>query len=129
MTTDAFYWDMDEQTRAFAKRFRDRVGKPPSSMQAGIYSAVTHYLNAVKALGNKDPDAVSAWMRKNPVNDFYGRGAMIRSDGIVMHDMYLFQVKSQDESKARWDYLKQLRVIAAKDAYPPPSPDCVLASN
>jgi branched-chain amino acid transport system substrate-binding protein len=126
LTTDAFYWDQDDKTRAFAEKFRARTGNPPNSMQAGIYSAVTHYLSGIKATGSSDPAEVTGWMRHTPVDDFYGRGARIREDGVLMHDMYLLRVKQPSESKGRWDYLTQLKVIPAAEAFPPPSSDCPL---
>ena len=117
--TNAWYWDMNEETRAFAKRFFDRVGRMPNMSQAGDYSATMHYLKAVQAAGTDEPDAVSAKMREMPINDFFAKGGQIRVDGRMVHDMYLWQVKSPAESKAPWDYLKPLKTIPAAEAFQP----------
>jgi branched-chain amino acid transport system substrate-binding protein len=117
--TSAFYWDQNDQTRAWSKRFFDRVHRMPTMTQAGVYSAVHHYLEAVKALGTKDPDKVMAKMRATPIDDFMTRNGKLCIDGRVMRDLYLFEVKSPSQSKAPWDYFKQLRVIPADMAFRP----------
>src|SRR5512139_4102388 len=100
--TEAFYWDLNDDTRKWSKRFQDHPDNKkkamPSMVQAGLYSAVTHYLNAIKAVGTDDSDAVIAKMKATPVNDFFAKG-VIGPDGLHRHDMYLFQVKSPEESK------------------------------
>ncbi|MFP5515180.1 MAG: ABC transporter substrate-binding protein [Alphaproteobacteria bacterium] len=117
--TEAFYWDQNEETRAFSKRFFERTGRMPTMVQAGNYGAITHYLKAVKAAGTADAPAVMKTMRDTPINDFMTRNGRIREDGRVLRDMYLFEVKTPAESKDKWDYYKQLGVIAAADAARP----------
>ncbi len=117
--TSPFYWDMNDETRAFAKRFSDRMGKPPTFDQAGVYSALHHYLAAVKALGSKDPEKVMAKMRETPINDFMTKNGTLRPDGRVIRDMYLFEVKKPSESKGAWDYYKLLQTVSGNDAYRP----------
>ena len=119
MLTSAFYWDLDEATRAWSRRFYERNKRMPSMTQAGAYSAITHYLKAVKAVGSKDADKVMAQMRATPINDFMTHNGKLRIDGRVMRDMYLFEVKNPAESKYPWDYLKLLQVIPADEAFRP----------
>jgi branched-chain amino acid transport system substrate-binding protein len=116
--TTAFYWDRDEASRAWSKRFFDRTGRMPGMVQAGTYSAVLHYLKAIQAAGTADGKAVAGKVRELPVDDFFAKGK-VRGDGRLMHDMYLVEVKSPAESKAPWDYYKILRTIAAEDAAQP----------
>jgi branched-chain amino acid transport system substrate-binding protein len=117
--TSPFYWDMNDETRAFSKRFQERVGHPPSFTQAGVYSAMHHYLEAVKALGSKDPDKVMEKMRETPINDFMTKNGKLRIDGRVVRDMYLFEVKKPAESKGAWDYYKLVQTIPAAQAFRP----------
>lgn len=117
--TTGFYWDTDDETRAWSQRFFDRNGSMPTMVQAGVYSSVTHYLKAIEATGSDDTDTVLAWMRENPVNDFFAKNGKIRSDGRMVHDMYLARVKSPAESKGPWDYYKILRTIPGEEAYGP----------
>lgn len=114
-----FYWDMNEETRAFSKRFEARVGRPPTWDQAGVYSAVAHYLKAVKAVGGKDSDKVMAKMRETPINDFMSKNATLRADGRVVRDMHLFEVKTPEESKGPWDLYKLVATVPGKDAFRP----------
>lgn len=124
-TTTAFYWDADADTRAFSKRFWERMQRPPTELQAGVYSAVTHYLKSVAAAGTVDGAAVANKMRELPVEDVTTRSAHIRPDGRVMRDMYLVQVKSPAESKGPWDYYKIVATIpAAETMSAAPSPAC-----
>jgi branched-chain amino acid transport system substrate-binding protein len=117
---DSFYWDMDDATRAFAKRFAAlRQGKMPTFTQAAVYSGTLHYLKAVKAAGTDDGPTVAAKMKEMPVEDFYTHGAKVRADGRIMRDHYLFQVKSPSESKAPWDYFKLLATIPGEQAVRP----------
>jgi branched-chain amino acid transport system substrate-binding protein len=116
--TTAFYWDMNDETRKWSKRFFEKHKKMPTMVQAGVYSAVTHYLNAVKAAGTKDSDAVMKQMRDTPVNDFFAKNGRIGPDGLHRHDMYLVQVKTPEESKQPWDYYKVLKTIPAAEAFP-----------
>jgi branched-chain amino acid transport system substrate-binding protein len=116
---EAFYWDQNDETRAFAKRFYARMQRMPTQVQASAYSVVNHYLKAIKAAGTKDPDVVMAKMRELPINDFMSHEAKLRADGRVLRDLYLFEVKSPDESKGPWDYYKQIAVIPADKATRP----------
>jgi branched-chain amino acid transport system substrate-binding protein len=117
--SEAFYWDRDDASRAFAKRFAERRKRPPTAQQAGVYSSIAHYLKAVKALGNKTPEAVMAKMRELPINDFMTKNGKLRIDGRVMRDMYLFQVKTPAESKSEWDAYKLLQTVPAEQAFRP----------
>lgn len=121
--TTSFYWDLNAETRAWTKRFLQRTGgkKPPSMLQAGLYSSIMHYLKAVKAAGTDEAKAVSLKMRELPVNDFYNKDIALRKDGRVLHNMYLVQVKSPKESKYQFDDYKVLSMLAGKDAYRPES--------
>src|SRR5262249_47912280 len=117
--TAPFYWDQNEETRAFSKRFAQRIGRPPTFTQAGNYSATHHYLEAVKALGTKDPDKVMAKMREMPINDFMTKNGTLRIDGRVIRDLYLFEVKKPSESQAEWDIYKLVQTIPADKAFRP----------
>ncbi|MGU3329367.1 ABC transporter substrate-binding protein [Methylobacterium mesophilicum] len=114
----AWYWDLNDETRAFAQRFYKLHGAMPSEAQASMYSAVGHYLKGVAATGTDDTDKVLAWMRANPVDDFYAPGATLRGDSRLVHDFYLVEVKTPAESKGPWDVYKVLSTIKPKDAYP-----------
>lgn len=107
-----FVWNQNAQTRAFSERYQKARRRPPHQYQAGTYSAVRHYLEAVKAAGTDDTDAVAAKMRQMPINDFMTKDGTIRADGHVMREQYLFQVKSPAESQGAWDYVKELGVIS-----------------
>jgi branched-chain amino acid transport system substrate-binding protein len=111
--TTGFYWDRNEETRAFAKRFYEVRKAMPSMVQAGMYSATMHYLNAVKAVGAEDALATVDQMKKTPINDFYTHNGHIRADGRMAYDMLLAQVKTPAESKGDWDLLKINAVIPA----------------
>ncbi|MEH0295532.1 ABC transporter substrate-binding protein [Agrobacterium sp. CCNWLW71] len=117
--TNAFYWDRDEETRAFAKKFEARVGRPPHMGDAGDYSSTMHYLQAVKAAGTTDTKQVMAKMKDTPVNDFFAKGGKIREDGRMVHDMYVYQVKTPAESKGEWDLLKLVTTIPGDQAFRP----------
>jgi branched-chain amino acid transport system substrate-binding protein len=117
MLVDAFYWDTDDQTRAFAKRFYDKLKKMPNMLQAGVYSSTMHYLQAVQAAGTTDSEPVMAKMREMPVNDFFAHDGHVRIDGLMVHDMYLFQVKTPAESKGPWDLYKRIATIPGDQAY------------
>jgi branched-chain amino acid transport system substrate-binding protein len=120
LLTEAYYWDQNDATRAWAKRFEAVYnGKVPTSGQAGVYGAVTHYLKAMQAAGTDDGIKVVAKMREIPINDFMTKNGHLRIDGRVMRDMYLFEVKKPEESKYPYDYYKQLAVIPADQAYRP----------
>ena len=117
--TTGFYWDLNDETRAWSQRFNERVGQMPTMVQAGVYSAVMHYLQAIKAAGTDEAKAVVAKMKATPVNDFFAKNGKIRDDGVMVHDMYLAQVKSPDEFKGKWDYYKILRTIPGDQAFQP----------
>ncbi len=117
--TEAFYWDQNDETRAWSKRFMEQIKKPPTMVQAGVYGAVTHYLKAMQAAGTEDGPKVVAKMRELPINDFMTKNGKLREDGRVMRDMYLFQVKTPAESKYQFDYYKQLATIPADQAFRP----------
>lgn len=112
-----FYWDLNDETRAFAKKFYERRKAMPTMAQAGVYSGVLHYLKAVAAAGTDDAEAVSAKMRELPVRDAFTRTGTVRADGRMVHDMYLVQVKKPAESKAPWDYYKVLATLPADVAF------------
>ena len=118
--TEAFYWDLNDQTRAWSDRFMKATGRRPSMVQAGVYSGVLHYLKAVEALKSaKDGKAVVAKMKETPTDDpLFGKGE-VRADGRKIHDMYLFEVKKPEESKGPWDYYKLLTTIPADKAFRP----------
>ncbi|MDP2679282.1 MAG: ABC transporter substrate-binding protein [Rhodoferax sp.] len=117
--TEAFYWDRNEETRAWSKLFFDRMKKMPTMIQAGMYSAVSHYLKAVKATNSDDTQKVMAQMKKTPVNDFFAKNGTIRDDGRMVHDMYLMHVKKPADSKYAWDYYTVKQTIPAADAFQP----------
>ncbi len=115
----AFYWDRDDESRAWSKRFFDRQGRMPTMAQAGVYSAVRHYIAAIAAAGTDEAKAVMAKMRELPVNDFYVKNGHVREDGRLVHDMYFAQVKTPSESTGPWDYYKMLGVIPGDQAFRP----------
>ncbi|MET0971220.1 MAG: ABC transporter substrate-binding protein [Tardiphaga sp.] len=116
---EAWYWDLDDASRAFTKRFEARTKRVPTSAQAGVYSSVTHYLKAVKAAGTTDAAAVMKIMKETPINDMFAHHGRIREDGRMVHDMYLFEVKKPAESKARWDDYKLIATVPAEQAFQP----------
>ncbi|MDB5402448.1 MAG: transporter permease [Rhodopila sp.] len=116
--TDSFYWDMTDKSRAWSKRWSDKMGgMVPGLLHAGSYCAATHWLKAVKAAGSTDSDAVVAKMKELPVNDFYNDNVKVREDGRVMHLMYLWQVKPVAEAKSKYDFCTKLATIAPADAW------------
>ncbi|MGF3025162.1 ABC transporter substrate-binding protein [Methylobacterium aquaticum] len=119
LLTEGFYWDLNDETRAWSKRYFARVGKMPNMSQAGVYSTVMHYLKAVERAGTDETQAVMAAMREMPVDDFYARGGRIREDGRMIHDMYLFRVKTPDESKGPWDLYTLVATIPGEQAFQP----------
>jgi branched-chain amino acid transport system substrate-binding protein len=119
LLTNAFYWDRDDETRAFSKRFFERMKRMPHMGDAGDYSSTMHYLNAIKAAGTDDAKTVMAKMREMPVNDFFAKNGRIREDGRFVHDMYVYEVKKPSESKYAWDYYKLHAVIPGDEAYRP----------
>ncbi|HMN70467.1 MAG TPA: ABC transporter substrate-binding protein [Rhodoblastus sp.] len=119
LLAEAFYWDMNDDTRAFARRFYAQQKRMPNSVQAGAYSAVKHYLTAVRAAGVVDGKAVADKMREIPVNDFMTRNGVVRADGRLLRDFYLFQVKKPSDSKDEWDLLKPVQKLSGEEAFRP----------
>jgi branched-chain amino acid transport system substrate-binding protein len=117
LLAEAFYWDLNDDTRAFSKRFMERVKRVPTAAQVGVYSSVTHYLKAVKQAGTTDSAAVMKIMKDTPINDVFAKQGRIREDGRMVHDMYLFEVKKPSESKGRWDDYKLLATIPGNEAF------------
>ncbi|MCW7538908.1 ABC transporter substrate-binding protein [Aquabacterium sp. A7-Y] len=120
LMTDSWYWDTNNQTRQFARRFFEKTKKMPSSLQAADYSATMTYLNAVKAAGTDDADKVMEQLKKTPINDFYAKG-QIRKDGRFVHDMYLLQAKAPAESKGPWDLLKRVATMPGAQVFATPA--------
>lgn len=119
LLAEAFYWDMNDETRAFAQRYFAQVKAMPNMSQTGVYSSVRHYLKAVEAAGSTDALAVMAQMRELPVRDLFTANGRLREDGMMVHDMYLFQVKSPAESRYPWDYYRLVGTVAADQAFVP----------
>lgn len=115
--TDSWYWNASDETRAWAQKFYERRNAMPSSLQAADYSAAIQYLRAVKATGTDDADKVLAYLRENKLDDVYIKNGVVRPDGRVVHDMYLLQVKTPEESKAPWDYFKVVQTIDGNEAF------------
>lgn len=130
LLTTGWYWNMDDESREWAERYYERVGSMPGMVHAGIYSSTTHYLNTVAELGSDDPVAVRAAMAEKPINDFFARNGRIREDGRMVHDMYLVEVKSPEDSTHDWDLYEILSTIPAEEAYRPLSESqCKLVNN
>ena len=127
--SEAFYWDYDEKSRAWARKFFERQKRMPTAAQAGVYSATLNYLKAVEAAGTDEAKAVMAQLRKMTINDAVIRNGKLREDGALVHDMLLLQVKAPAESKAPWDYYKVKAVLKGADVYPPINPACQIASK
>lgn len=119
LLTEGFYWNLNDETRAWSKRYFDRMKRMPNMIHAGVYSAVMHYLNSVTATKTDNASAVMKQMKATPINDFYAKGGKIREDGRMVHDMYLLQVKKPSESKEPWDYYNVRQVIKGDDAFLP----------
>ena len=117
--TSAFYWDRDDETRAWSKRFYERMKKMPHMGDAGDYSSTMHYLKAIEAAGTDEAQAVMSKMREMPINDFFAKNGRIREDGRMVHDMYVYEVKKPSESKGDWDFYKLREVIPGDQAFRP----------
>jgi branched-chain amino acid transport system substrate-binding protein len=117
--TEGFYWDLNDETRAWSNRFFEKQKRMPTMVQAGVYSSVMHYLKAINATGTDDTATVMNKMKATPVNDFFAKNGKIRDDGRMVHDMYLMQVKTPAESQKPWDYYKVKQVIPGDQAYQP----------
>jgi branched-chain amino acid transport system substrate-binding protein len=129
LLTTSFYWDMDDKTREWSKRYFAKMNRMPTMWQAGVYSSVTHYLQAIQDAGTDDPLKVAAKMREKPIEDFFARHGKLREDNLMVHDLMLVQVKSPEESKAPWDYYKILATISGEDAFGPPNPECAMVKK
>jgi branched-chain amino acid transport system substrate-binding protein len=129
LLTTSFYWDMDDQTRAWSKRFFAKINRMPTMWQAGVYSSIMHYLKAIQAAGTDDPHKVAAKMREMPVEDFFSRNGHLREDGLMVHDLILVQVKKPEDSKYPWDYYQILTHIPGEQAFGPPNPACPLVKG
>ncbi|WP_420867625.1 ABC transporter substrate-binding protein [Afifella marina] len=129
--TTGFYWDRTDETREFADRFAEKMnGQKPTMVQAGVYSAVTHYLKAVDEIDDDGGEAVVTQMKKMPINDFFAENGKIREDGRMVHDMYLVEVKSPDQSEGKWDYYNIVKTIPGDEAFQPlDKGSCKLVSN
>ena len=125
--TTAWYWDLNPETRAFAKRFFAKVNREPTMDQAGAYSATLTYLKAVNAVGTTDPDKVMAELKRTRINDMFTKDGYIRADGAMIHDMFVMQVKSPQESKYPWDYYRLVRKMSGEEAFGPITGLCPLA--
>ncbi|MGO7087134.1 ABC transporter substrate-binding protein [Rhizobium leguminosarum] len=119
--TEGFYWNRDDESRAFAKKFFARTGKMPNMIHTGTYSAVTQYLKSVEKAGTDETEAVAKQLHEMPVDDVFGRGGTVGANGRMIHDMYLLQVKKPSESKEPWDYFNVLATIPGKEAYIDPA--------
>jgi branched-chain amino acid transport system substrate-binding protein len=118
--TEAFYWDQNDETRAWSKRFMEKINHQPTMVQAGVYGAIMHYLNAIKVTGSDDGLTVVKKMKETPVNDFMTKNGKIQESGRLIRDMYLFEVKKPAESKGPWDYYKQIATIPGEQAFKRP---------
>ncbi len=125
--SEAFYWDQNDETRAFAKRFKDAVGIMPTKNHALIYTATLQYLKAVDKAGTDEAAAANKTMRELPVA-FFGAQTKIRADGRHLYDPVLYRVKKPAESKGRWDYYETIRTIPASEAFLPMNPACTNSS-
>src|SRR6059058_4562223 len=129
LLTTSFYWDMDDKTREWSKRYFAKMNKMPSMWQAGVYSSVMYYLNAIKDTGTDEPLKVAAKMREKPIEDFFSRNGKLREDNLMVHDLMLVQVKTPEESKYPWDYYKILAKISGDEAFGPIDPACAMAKK
>jgi branched-chain amino acid transport system substrate-binding protein len=127
--TTSFYWDMDEKTREWSKRFFAKQNRMPTMWQAGVYSSVMDYLKAIQKIGTDEPLKVAEQMQARPVEDFFSRNGRLRSDGLMVHDLVLVQVKKPEESHYPWDYYHVLTHIPGDQAFGPPDPACPIAKN
>ncbi|GJD86984.1 MULTISPECIES: ABC transporter substrate-binding protein [Methylobacterium] len=118
--TEGWYWDLNDETRAFGQRFMKRTGKMPNMIHTGTYSAVLQYLKAVKAAGTDETEAVNAKLHAMPVDDVFAKGGTVLPNGRMVHDMYLFEVKKPAESKSEWDLYRLLATIPGAEAYAKP---------
>jgi branched-chain amino acid transport system substrate-binding protein len=125
--TTGWYWDLNDDTRAFAKRFFEKMRKEPTMNQAGYYSATLTYLKAVKAVGTTDSDKVMTELKRAKINDMFVNGGYIRADGVMIHPLYVVQVKTPQESRYPWDYFKVVKKISGEEAFGPMTGRCPVA--
>jgi branched-chain amino acid transport system substrate-binding protein len=119
LVTSGFYWNMDDRTREFSKRYAAKMGKPPSMMQAGVYSSTLNYIKSVEAANTKDPAAVVKDLQGRTFDDAFLRNGKLRPDNLMVHDMYLGEVKKPGEVQDPYDVLKILATVKAEEAFPP----------
>ncbi|KKX30635.1 ABC transporter substrate-binding protein [Rhizobium sp. LC145] len=119
--TEGYYWNLDDQSREFAKKFFARTNKMPNMVHSGTYSSVLQYLKAIEKAGTDETEAVAKALHEMPVDDFFGRGGTVAANGRMIHDMYLLQVKKPEDSKEPWDYFNVLATIPGKEAYMDPA--------
>jgi branched-chain amino acid transport system substrate-binding protein len=129
LLTTSFYWDMDDKTREWSKRYFAKMNRMPTMWQAGVYSSVMNYLTAIKDAGTDEPLKVAAKMREKPIEDFFSRHGKLREDGLMVHDLMLVQVKKPEESKYPWDYFSILTTIPGDEAFGPPDAACALVKK
>ena len=127
--TTGWYWDLNDKTRAFGKRFLDKTGVEPTMNQAAYYSATLTYLNAVKSVGSTDPDKVMEELHKTKIDDMFTSNGVIRADGLMMHDMYIMQVKKPSESKKDWDFYNLVQTMPGEQAFGKPNEACPLVKK
>jgi len=127
--TTSFYWDMDERTREWSKRFFSKQNRMPTMWQAGVYSSIMHYLKAIEKIATDKPLKVAEQMRASPIEDFFSRNGRLRVDGLMVHDLVLVQVKKPDDAHYPWDYYRVLTQIPGEQAFGPPDPSCPLVRN
>ena len=128
--TTGWYWDLNAESRAFAKRFFAKMKHQPTMNHAGYYSATLQYLNAVKAVGSTEPALVMAQLKNTKINDMFTQNGYIRADGLMLHTMYVMQVKTPAESKYPWDYYKVIKVMSGEEADGPrPDAACPLVKK
>jgi branched-chain amino acid transport system substrate-binding protein len=128
--TTGWYWDLNDETRAFAKRFFAKTKREPTMDHAGYYSATLQYLTAVKAVGSTDPDLIMAQLKKTKINDMFTKNGYVRADGLMVHTMYVMQVKTPAESRYPWDYYKVIKVMSGEEADgAQPDPACTLVKK
>jgi len=126
--TTAWYWDLNDETRAFAKRYFEKMKKEPTMNHAGYYSATLTYLRTVKAVGTTDSDKVMAELKKTKIDDLFAKGGYIRADGLMIHPVYVMQVKSPQQSKYPWDYYKVVKTMGGEEAFGPLTGRCKLTN-
>jgi branched-chain amino acid transport system substrate-binding protein len=127
--TTTWYWDLNDETRPFAKRYFEKMKKEPTMNHAGYYSATLAYLRAVKAVGTTESDTVMAELKKAKINDLFVKGGYVRADGLMIHPVYVMQVKSPQESKYPWDYYKVVKTMSGEEAFGPPTGLCKLSAK